>query len=553
MESMTCAGKKISTGPSHGVAVAARDVLHGFPNIILPAPAKVVGGTPLRKTMSDPMGFGELKELDRTLDEDMMMSSAVLDGALDAIYSKFDLGNPDDLASLYGVSPGAPDVRDVRVPAQTGTGTGSGNGSGDSNPKIDGKDRQAETTSKAVGKRGRTLNQAEVQRRYRERKKNRLLDLEKQVEDLREKVKELERENARRGDGSDVKEAFGSGNSTPPDAATTTEGERSSDDDTTTLPLPFAVAPADGDPEFTERVLREDAARRSRDSKGPKSDSADCSGCEGHLTFIIEASEALKRGVDGPSATGKFKNYTEAEIWWGGVTEVYNKAVRNIRDLVDVGASDSNLRGAIDAISNVVSVARESRSELAVISTVTRTVSMMEKDLASKGVDLRAACRTSCALLAKSVVDASMQSQNTEEVLTKLQNELPPKDLKIIVGWFESYMEEFLKIGKVRHDTIAKYERTKLTADEPHTVYGIPASEVTKEEGPYAEDSRMIMDSLRKEMLMYNDGIQDLLQQLPVRSAAQLYLSAFPSAPDPLSLALELKKKLRPESKATSE
>ena len=135
--------------------------------------------------MSDPMGFGELKELDRTLDEDMMMSSAVLDGALDAIYSKFDLGNPDDLASLYGVSPGAPDVRDVRVPAQTGTGTGSGNGSGDSNPKIDGKDRQAETTSKAVGKRGRTLNQAEVQRRYRERKKNRLLDLEKQVEKTR--------------------------------------------------------------------------------------------------------------------------------------------------------------------------------------------------------------------------------------------------------------------------------------------------------------------------------------------------------------------------------
>ena len=213
---MTCAGKKISTGPSHGVAVAARDVLHGFPNIILPAPAKVVGGTPLRKTMSDPMGFGELKELDRTLDEDMMMSSAVLDGALDAIYSKFDLGNPDDLASLYGVSPGAPDVRDVRVPAQTGTGTGSGNGSGDSNPKIDGKDRQAETTSKAVGKRGRTLNQAEVQKRYRERKKNRMLDLEKQVEDLREKVKELEREKARRGDRTDLKEASGSGNSTPP-------------------------------------------------------------------------------------------------------------------------------------------------------------------------------------------------------------------------------------------------------------------------------------------------------------------------------------------------
>ena len=118
-------------------------------------------------------------------------------------------------------------------------------------------------------------------------------------------------------------------------------------------------------------------------------------------------------------------------------------------------------------------------------------------------------------------------------------------------GLVRVVQEEFLKIGKVRHDTIAKYERNaKLTADEPHTVYGIPASEVTKEEGPYVEDSRMIMDSLRKEMLMYNDGIQDLLQQLPVRSAAQLYLSAFPSAPDPLSLALELKKKLRPESKA---
>ena len=169
--------------------------------------------------MSDPMGFGELGELNRTLDEDMMLNSAVLDGALDAIYSKVDLGNPDDLASLYGISPGAPNVHDVRVPAQTGTGTGTGSGA--SNPKIDGKDRQAETTSKAVGKRGRAnLNQAEVQKRYRERKKNRMLDLEKQVEDLREKVKELEREKARGGDGSDLKEAFGSGDSTPPDAAT---------------------------------------------------------------------------------------------------------------------------------------------------------------------------------------------------------------------------------------------------------------------------------------------------------------------------------------------
>ena len=150
--------------------------------------------------MSDPIGFGELGELGRTLDEDMMMNSAVFDGALAAIYSKFDLGNPDDLASLYGVSSGAPDVRDARVPAQTGTGTvtGSGDGSDASNPKIDGK---AETTSTAVGKRGRAnLNQAEVQKRYRERKKNRMLDLEKQVEDLREKVKELEREKARGGE-----------------------------------------------------------------------------------------------------------------------------------------------------------------------------------------------------------------------------------------------------------------------------------------------------------------------------------------------------------------
>ena len=166
-----CAGKKFGSGrtPSRSTTFGAHY-----------SPRPRWRGTPLRKTMSDPMGFGELGELNRTLDEDMMLNSAVLDGALDAIYSKFDLGNPDDLASLYGVSPGAPDVRDVRVPAQTGTGTGSGDGSGDgsgaSNPKIDGKDRQAETTSKAVGKRGRAnLNQAEVQKRYRERKKNRML------------------------------------------------------------------------------------------------------------------------------------------------------------------------------------------------------------------------------------------------------------------------------------------------------------------------------------------------------------------------------------------
>jgi hypothetical protein len=118
-------------------------------------------------------GLTPLSPLDGSMDPDGLMTRDVLDSALNSIYSSgFDLGVPDDLGSLYG----APDVHDVRPTVEThgtgtGTGTGSGSGAG-SNPKH----APAETSSKpgdAVGKRGRpNLNQAEVQKRYRERKKS---------------------------------------------------------------------------------------------------------------------------------------------------------------------------------------------------------------------------------------------------------------------------------------------------------------------------------------------------------------------------------------------
>ena len=242
------------------------------------------------------------------------------------------------------------------------------------------------------------------------------------------------------------------------------------------------------------------------------------------------------------------KNYTEAEIWWGGVNEVYSKFVRVMRELMDAGAKDDDLRVVLDSMYDVVSVARESRSDLAVVSTITRINFNMQQQMASEGIVLTDACRTACALLSKSVVDSRMQSQNTAAVVAKLEHELPPKDLRIIVDLYDAYMAELMKIGMCRFEMIVKYERTKLTKDMD-VLYGIPISEVTKEEGPYAEDGKKIVESLQKEMIMYKNGIRDLLQKLPVRSAAQLYLSAYPSAPDPITLAFELKKKLEPKSR----
>ena len=515
-------------------------------------------------------GLTPLSPLDGSMDPDGLMTRDVLDSALNAIYSPgFDLGVPDDLGSLYG----APDVHDVRPTVEThgtgtGTGTGSGSGAG-SNPKH----APAETSSKpadAVGKRGRpNLNQAEVQKRYRERKKSKMAELEKQVEDLRATVMELEKaKKLQGGDSTGSKDGLlNSGGPSPPNGTTTTNNtagdnheRHSSDDDTTgVVPVPvmrpFTVGSgANGDSQLTERIIKEvDHLRKERGDRGCDDDGSDggsaCKNyCAYHAVDCIEASETLRRGMDGPSANGKFKNYTEAEIWWGGVNEVYSKFVRVMRELMDAGAKDDDLRVVIDSMYDVVSVARESRSDLAVVSIITRINFNMQQQMASEGKVLTDACRTACALLSKSVVDSRMQSQNTAAVVAKLEHELPPKDLRIIVDWYDAYMAELMKIGMCRFETIVKYERTKLTKDVD-VLYGIPISEVTKEEGPYAEDAKKIVESLQKEMIMYKNGIRDLLQKLPVRSAAQLYLSAYPSAPDPITLAFELKKKLEPKSR----
>ena len=515
-------------------------------------------------------GLTPLSPLDGSMDPDGLMTRDVLDSALNAIYSPgFDLGVPDDLGSLYG----APDVHDVRPTVEThgtgtGTGTGSGSGAG-SNPKH----APAETSSKpadAVGKRGRpNLNQAEVQKRYRERKKSKMAELEKQVEDLRATVMELEKaKKLQGGDSTGSKDGLlNSGGLSPPNGTTTTNNtagdnheRHSSDDDTTgVVPVPvmrpFTVGSgANGDSQLTERIIKEvDHLRKERGDRGCDDDGSDggsaCKNyCAYHAVDCIEASETLRRGMDGPSANGKFKNYTEAEIWWGGVNEVYSKFVRVMRELMDAGAKDEDLRVVLDSMYDVVSVARESRSDLAVVSTITRINFNMQQQMASEGMNITDECRTACALLSKSVVDSRMQSQNTEAVIAKLEHELPPKDLRIIVDWYDAYMAELMKIGMCRFETIVKYERTKLTKDVD-VLYGIPISEVTKEEGPYAEDAKKIVESLQKEMIMYKNGIRDLLQKLPVRSAAQLYLSAYPSAPDPITLAFELKKKLEPKSR----
>ena len=89
---------------------------------------------------------------------------------------------------------------------------------------------------------------------------------------------------------------------------------------------------------------------------------------------------------------------------------------------------------------------------------------------------------------------------------------------------------------------IQKYEHTKLTADV-HTV-SVPAWKVTKE-GPYAEDSPRDHGFPGKGMLMYRETASRICCSCPgAISGAALPIPPFPSAPDPLSLALELKKKL---------
>jgi hypothetical protein len=55
----------------------------------------------------------------------------------------------------------------------------------------------------------------------------------------------------------------------------------------------------------------------------------------------------------------KFRSYVEAELWFGGVQDMYDLNVEKIIIMLDVGASDGDIRAAMSDLNGIVSDARK--------------------------------------------------------------------------------------------------------------------------------------------------------------------------------------------------
>jgi hypothetical protein len=243
-------------------------------------------------------------------------------------------------------------------------------------------------------------NQAEVQKRYRERKKSKLEDLERTVAELREQVRSL-RSKSRLGSDSPP--------ASDPQSDSAGKGSRDSDDDVVALGAPHAhyelsfparsPSPPRDSAGFDGGALgaeeRHDSeSLRIRESGALMRDVAaaaikSVAASNGRAPKLLHPcfAKALETGEvlrDGPGTKKKapvsFRSFTEVELFYANQEKVYDLSVEKLKGLVRVGASDDVVRAAVLDIVNVVGDARRERPDVAFFTTQQAEIQMIDDD-----------------------------------------------------------------------------------------------------------------------------------------------------------------------------
>ena len=416
-------------------------------------------------------------------------------------------------------------------------------------------------------KRRINANQAEVQKRYRERKKNKLQDLERTVNELRAQVREMQKSQSKSrsstdsDEGNDVRRKLTSSPGSSP-------GDSPPDSGTTAVALLdphkhyYVNDPDAGDSRLADII----AATKREGSRGEKR-------VHKKFWFALEVADAVKRGAGNSkpkatsqSATGKFKSFADAELYFSGVVRLYDVGVEKLKGLLALGAPDSDVREAVMDIVGLVRDARANRPDVSFFTTQLATIQMLDDDCdptpAGKSNAFSSTCPTSCAYLVKSVVDRTLMKGDWEEITDAVIEMLPPNEITKIIEW----SDEFLT---ARKDVMFKRATVLFPRPEPetrpveglgevavNTLYRVPKEELTgignADDGGVTETQRIIFEGLQEEMRLHHVGTQKLFETLSPRSAAKIIILTHPVALDTFSLASELKKKKGIEPKNTS-
>ena len=194
-------------------------------------------------------------------------------------------------------------------------------------------------------------SQAEAQRRYRERKKNKMAELEETVSKLRAKISALE---------------SGSARETSPVGSVGAQKSDSGDSSFGAAPLEHfsldAMALSDtAAPEDVPFIsLSEVLASRSANKANSK-ELGDC------VALALEAGDALRRRVNGPSAGGSFRSFAEVELWFGSMQDAYNLTVEKLSAQLRLGVADEEIRETIGEVNTLFADARNSRPTLSAV------------------------------------------------------------------------------------------------------------------------------------------------------------------------------------------
>jgi hypothetical protein len=439
---------------------------------------------------------------------------------------------------------------------------------------------QNKANAAAPGKKRRVnANQAETQKRYRERKKSKLAELERTIAELREQVRSLrsKSKSSNSGSGSPPRSEPGSeSRGMDPKKETSSGGE--SGDDVVALFAPHAhyemsfktepaFAPGDeprpASPRTSDRGSAEDASgslmrevaalaisSHEKEKVAGKNGSEPVDALNACFAKALETGEVLR---DGPETKARapvsFRSFAEAELFYADQRSVYDLSVEKLKGLMQVGASDDVVRAAVLDIVGVVSDARRQRPDVAFFTTQQAQIQMLDDDCAPRDApDGRGGftqqCPTSCAYMVKSVVDRKLMKGDWPRIVRSVCEALPPVDIVAICDWGDEFLLARRDVLLARAATIVKHRPPGEFGSfegEP-TVFGMTAADLKadrdKKDGVY----RTLFEGLREEMRLHHEGTVKLFSALPPRSAAAIIILTHPVALDTFSLATELKR-----------
>ena len=154
------------------------------------------------------------------------------------------------------------------------------------------------------------------------------------------------------------------------------------------------------------------------------------------VALALEAGDALRRRVNGPSAGGSFRSFAEVELWFGSMQDAYNLTVEKLSAQLRLGVADEEIRETIGEVNTLFADARNSRPTLSAVTASQSTIQMLQEASGNEDV-MSSAVRPAQSWPSPSSTESSWRG-DWPKIVKSVIAELPPKDIEAIIKWGEN-------------------------------------------------------------------------------------------------------------------